>query len=266
MTLVVSVRVPDGVVVGADSLATLKVSGQGRAKTTATCPNCGHEHDIEAVFDLPPGMGTLSTLPYSLKLVPMFGQVAVATSGSGMIGGRTVFSLLVEFQEDYEFKDLQALADDLGGWLLKRLADSMDVTQIGKDQRALGFQASGYDKGEPKTHIVSIGREVKREDLEGFGVTVSGETAVIKQLWQLRELHPQMGSAYQTWSVLDAAEYIRFAINTTASFQRFLTMVPTVGGDVDVALVTRDGNFRWIDKKPLVDLLLPRTGGAKGDE
>jgi hypothetical protein len=47
VTLVVSVRVPDGIVVAADSLATLSVEAQAIAAGTVACPACGQQHDVQ---------------------------------------------------------------------------------------------------------------------------------------------------------------------------------------------------------------------------
>ncbi len=260
MTLVVSVRVPDGVVVGADSLATLAVAAQGKVVGKSICPHCNTEHDVEVDINLPPGMGTLSTMPYSLKLVPMVRHTAVATYGLSMIGDRTVFSLLSEYQRRGGEQTTREVAQGLGEMVHEHLGTTTDLATIPEGASVLGFHASGYENERGTTFVVNVGRTVNIEEYGELGATVSGEGQVLTQLWQLSQVHPQMGSAHQAWSVLDAADYVRFAISTTASFQRFATMIPNVGGDIDIALVTPQGKFSWIQKKPLVDLLL-REGG-----
>ena len=47
----------------------------------------------------------------------------------------------------------------------------------------------------------------------------------------------------------DAIDYAIFLIRTTIDYQRFATMVPTVGGDIDVAIITHHGGFQWIQEK-----------------
>ncbi|MCH7659708.1 MAG: hypothetical protein IH933_03720 [Euryarchaeota archaeon] len=263
MTLVVSARVPDGVVIGADSLATLSVQGKGTALTSAKCPECGHEHDVQIEVELPQGLGTLSTLPYSLKLLPLHGRLAIGHHGSAMIGSRTIFSLLLEYERENKPASLRDTAQGLAEWLHGQLAETMNVNDIPEGKSALGFQAVGYENGEPKTFVGRVGRKPAIDEKLEFGVTVSGETALVTKLWELPRQHSQMSSAYNAWSVLDAADYIKFLISTTANFQRFVTMVPTVGGDIDIGLITPHGNFSWITKKPLVDLLLPEQKGGE---
>ena len=58
-----------------------------------------------------------------------------------------------------------------------------------------------------------------------------------------------------TITVQDAIDYAEFAINSTAAYQRFSMMIPTVGGDVDVALVTAYTGFKWIKYKELTKIL-----------
>ena len=254
MTLLVSVRVPDGIIVGADSLATISVSRQEKAVRKITCPECGHEHDVEVKFQLPSGG---STLPYALKLIPMFERVAVATTGSYIIGAKTTFSLLAEFEAEHQFKSIPKLAKALGAWFHQRLRDAgVKTDEVAEGREIMGFQVSGYEEDGAKTISVKIGKNVTFDEYVDFGVTISGETAVVKQLWQLQRDRPQIGSAYQTWSVLDAVEYVKFAISTTAALQRFSMIAPSVGGDIDIALLTPQRHFRWIQKKPLVDLML----------
>lgn len=262
MTLVVSARVPDGIVVGADSLATLAVQGQPIIRSTVQCPHCGKEHEVELPVQLPPGMGTISTLPYALKLIPIRGRYALAAFGSSLIGNKTIFSLIMAYQRDNKENVLPEYAQSLGRWLHEQLAHTIDVAGLPEDASALGFQLSGYDQGQPKTVTVNIGRTVSSVENVDLGVTVSGETSAVAKMWELGQTYQQMRSAYQAWSVLDAADYVRFLISFTADVQRFGMMVPNVGGDIDLALVTQD-RFTWIQKKPLADLLL---GGADSDE
>jgi len=261
MTLVVTTRVPDGIVVAADSLATLPMTMEGTAKGPTVCPHCGQQHEVEIPVKLPTITGTLATLPYALKVIPMYKRYALAAFGASIIGTRTIFSLVREFEREHqEPAAVKNLPQDLGNYLFEHLTKAMDVKTIPKGGRALGFHLSGYEQASPLTFITSIGRDVGIEEYGDFGVTVSGETGIVTKLWELKQTHPQMGSAYQAWSVLDAVDYAKFLISTTSNFQRFATMVPNVGGDIDIVLVTPQ-RFSWVQRKPLVDLLLQQEGG-----
>jgi 20S proteasome alpha/beta subunit len=74
---------------------------------------------------------------------------------------------------------------------------------------------------------------------------------------QLRGLEYQI--SWGTMTLQDAIDFCTLAIRTTEAIQRFSDGVamdpgdiPGVGGDVDVAVITRDKGFVWVKKKNLV--------------
>lgn len=52
-----------------------------------------------------------------------------------------------------------------------------------------------------------------------------------------------------TMPVQDAIELAEFLTDTTKSFYRFHPVADTVGGDTDIAVVTRYEGFKWIKRK-----------------
>jgi hypothetical protein len=79
---------------------------------------------------------------------------------------------------------------------------------------------------------------------------ISGVDDVVKILWQNNTV-----ANYPAFSLQDAVDYAKFLIRTTADWQRFLGKFPTVGGDIDVALITNQAGFRWLEQKPLYRML-----------
>lgn len=49
--------------------------------------------------------------------------------------------------------------------------------------------------------------------------------------------------------VQDAIDLARFLVDTTKSFYRFLPGANIVGGETDIAVVTRHEGFKWICRK-----------------
>lgn len=77
---------------------------------------------------------------------------------------------------------------------------------------------------------------------------VTGDLSVVGLLWA----NPQGANAnFGAFSLQDAIDYSKFLIRTTADFQRFSGNMPTVGGEIDIALVTNHRGFRWIAQKEL---------------
>ena len=257
VTLIASTRVPDGIIIAADSVSSIMAMGRAlSAKGTTKCPHCGQEHEFSAPIQLPMGPGVTSTLPYSQKLQSLWARYGVGTHGSGVLGNRSVFAIIQEFEHlCQDTDDVEGVADALASHLQSELAKMPDIDKIPDDAYALGFQIVGYKEGNPLTFSVHVGKKRQIKDWGGFGTTVSGNTFVAKKLWELKGLGPQMEQPYPAWSIQDAADYCEFLIETTAKYQRFANVIPTVGGDIDIGLVLPGNRFKWIKRKKLSTIL-----------
>jgi len=259
MTLIVSTKVPDGIVIAADSVATITAAQQFSAKGKTKCPHCGHDYDFDAPVQIPVGPGVTSTLPYSQKLQDIWAKYGVGTWGSSLIGERTVFAVIRAFQRDREAdnnKSLTEIAGMLGDYLHTEIKKHLNVSTIPEGHAALGFQIVGYEDPTPLTISVDIGRKPIARPWKGFGTVVSGDTVVATKLWELKGLGPAMQQPYHAWSLQDAADYCDFLIQTTATYQRFANVIPTVGGEIDIAFVSLDNRFKWIRCKTLASMLI----------
>lgn len=261
MTLVVSVRVPDGIVIAADSLATLQAQGQTSASIEISCPNCQHKHTVDVDVPIPTEFGTVSTMPFAQKVIPLFGRFGIGAFGSSLIGEVSVFSLIRAFERennsDADKLEPIATAENLATYLQDKLRGIVDLDKTPDNSYALGFQLIGYDSsGVQHTVAMQIGKDIKLEDFSAHGTSVNGDIVIVQQLWDLSKDDPRFGSLYTAWSVQHAADYARFLISTTADLQRFTATIPKVGGDIDVGLVTPEGRYSWVDRKPLTDLLM----------
>ena len=257
MTLIVSTRVPDGIVIAADSVSSISAMGKLSAKGKTKCPHCGQEHEFSAPIDIPLGPGITSTLPYSQKLQPLWDKYGVGTHGTGVIGGKSVFAIIREFEQHRNGReDLKTVADGLAKHLQSELKKMPDFDKVPDDMYALGFQIVGYKDGNPLTFTIDVGKKIQVKDWGNFGTTVSGNTFVATKLWELKGLGPQLQQPYQAWSIQDAADYCEFLIETTAKYQRFANVIPTVGGEIDIGLVLLENRFKWIRKKKLASILL----------
>ena len=73
------------------------------------------------------------------------------------------------------------------------------------------------------------------------------------QLCKQIGLEPVIGAL----SLQDAVDYAEFLIQSTMGVQRFANMIPTVGGEIDIALITNYTHFRWIKAKSLARMIEP---------
>ena len=256
MTLIASVRVPDGIAIAADSISTISAGQKISAKGKTTCPHCGKEHDFDAPIQLPVGPGISSTLPYAQKLQHLWRKYGVGSFGSSLVGNRTIFSIIRAFEQEYQGEKENSprkIADILGKYLQDEISKGVDISTIPKNAFVLGFQIVGYDDSQPWTFSVNIGKEIKVNEWSGFGTSVSGDTSVARKLWELKDMG--IVQPYAAWSLQDAIDYCTFLIETTAQYQRFANVIPTVGGEIDIGYVLPQNIFRWVKSKPLASML-----------
>lgn len=260
MTLIVSLRIPDGIVIAGDSLATVVGQGQLEATIDVTCPQCNHRHEIESRFPMPPISAT--TFSYAQKVFPFARRFGVGTFGSGLIEGKSIYFALRLFEQklkknendDLSSKGVTEVSLMIGNEIHSLLKAQLEIENtsleaLPSDQFPLGFHVVGYDDTEPKTVEVYIGRSVHHNVIEQLGCTVSGSREIVMAIWELYKKHPESQPPYQVFSLQDAIDYAEFLIRTTIAHQRFSQTIPTVGGDIDIALVTPFDEFQWIRQK-----------------
>lgn len=260
MSLIVSLRIPDGLVIAADSLATMQSQIQVAASVASQCPKCNQPIELKDL-NLPPIPVASSTRSFSQKLISFQRRYGVGTTGMGAVNNRTIYHHIksIEHRHDKEFNGL----DDVGSLFaeyfhaeLKKQIPNLD--QAPENYAPLGLQVVGYDGDEAKTLKVDIGKNVKSTPYTGIGCTVSGDTKLVTQLWSLAKEDPRQHAVYKNFSLQDAIDYAEFLIKTTAAYQRFANLLPSVGGDIDIALITPYKDFTWIQSKRLTRILEPQ--------
>lgn len=261
MTLVVSLRVPDGVVLATDSLQTTQVVIQpGVTGFKVKNPSTGEDIPLQNI-NLPPIMMPTSTSSYAQKLFSFKEKFGVATWGSAIINNRTVYNHIknLELNTQNEIHSVSEAARILMDYFTLQLHDQLncDGKILRKGQIVMGFQVVGYETQNDlfgHTIDVAIGESPISKMIDGIGCTVSGDTEVVRKIWEIGK-GTNRSPNYPAFSLKDAVDYVEFLINTTADFQRFANMIPTVGGSVDIALITNYSNFTWIKYKDLTKIL-----------
>jgi hypothetical protein len=262
MTLVVSLRVPDGVVLAADSLQTTQGTLiPGLKDLTFIAPKSGEVVKIDDL-KLPPIVIPTSTSSYAQKLFPFKEKFGVATFGNGIVNQRTMYNHFknLENQVKTNVDSISSAATIIKNYFANEVKQELDANpnkDLPKDAYLFGFQLVGYESPEEKLGKaieLLFGKETRLNNIDGIGCSVSGDMVLVNKLWELQKAeHMQIN--FGTFSLQDAIDYAEFLINTTASFQRFVNMIPTVGGAVDIALITNYSKFKWIKYKELTKIL-----------
>jgi len=257
MTLTVVVRVPDGIVIAADSLASLTSALTPQAEVAGKCPKCNEDIKLEQLtlpsINIPSGGSR-----YAQKLFKIGKRnIGVAIYGMPFLDGRTVESHMREFEKTRIVgeESVEELAIKLKDFFLAIITRHFgDLSKLADGTLVTGFQVVGYDREDAKigkTYTVNIGKEAKIEatHIAGYGATTGGDGRVVAKLWKEDPTIAIAKPNYQFLNLQDAIDYAVFLIRTTIDYQRFATMVPVVGGAIDVAIITHYDGFKWIQHK-----------------
>lgn len=259
MSLVVSLRVPDGIVAAADSLSTAQNLVQVELESSPGNPGAaGAASEIQ----VPPIPVLFPASSFTQKLIPLGRYWAVSSYGQGIINNKSTYYHLQQFEQDIgdggtPEETAERLKDFFESELAKEHPGYRD--EAPPDWKPIAFHVNGYEgEGEALqavTYEVFVGRESEILRIESMGCTIGGEMAVVQQMWAMGEQDQRFQFQYGLMSLQDAVDLCEFYINTTAAFQRFTNHIPTVGGDVDVALITPFHGFQWLKRKSIMEVL-----------
>ena len=257
MTIAITVKVNDGVVLASDSATSLFLG--------ANLYN--QYYNADKVFNLKKGH-----------------PVGALTWGAGNVGVNSISTLIKDFRKDLSLDSsytISGVANDLREFLLEAQTEAYgDNTD---NLPKMGLRIAGYSKGaelaEEWEFILGEGEKgasevIVRRSPEQVGLTWSGEPEAIQRLvlgWSprialaLREMEvpedqlPQVLEAFlqkteesivtPAMPISDAIDLADFVVNLTTQFSRFRPGPQTVGGPTDIAAITRHEGFKWIKRK-----------------
>lgn len=277
MTVAVSLKVQDGLVLAADSASTL----------LAPQPD-----GSSAVVNVYPNANKIVNLYKGLPL-------GVMTWGSGSIGGLSVASICKDLREmfvgampgpegedwklDPEDFTVEAVASRVRGYTHSLYCEAFGSWS---EPPALGMIVAGYSRGshhaeEYKIEMSSEGCDDPSlvRPVEQCGYTVAGQPNAVSRL--VNGVDPMLGavladrlgvSKEQVPSAVaiigealaaplvqdampfqDALDLAEFFVDLTVRYTRFMPGPATVGGPIEVAGITKHEGFKWIKRKHYYD-------------
>jgi hypothetical protein len=269
VTLTVVFKGPEGIALAVDSRVTL----------TATNPQTGEQ--INSYFDNATKLLSLAGNS----------QVGIVTFGTGAItlGGqpRTAHGFIPEFEERLSktFKTpptVEQVAKELGTFFGQQWTHAGMPTTIGGQPVApMGFFVAGYDDGAAYGRVYEVSVPNAPVPVEqnpnDFGVSLGGQHEFTGRLLSgfdprvvdlakdqlglgakptadlLARLKADLGLPipYQFLPLQDCVDLAEFLVDMTATVQKWTLGVRGVGGDVDVATITRTEGFRAIRLKKI---------------
>lgn len=264
MSIVASIKVYDGIVLGADSLSQL----------TGTTPSGEIQY--------------IQTFQHAQKLFEVEKHpIGILTYGIATIGNRSIESYIIDFKNslvtEIDSGRVQPTVQSITEFLLQSLLTPYNeaYSNIPENQRSpeLGVFVAGYSEGEPlgdewefAIPRISQARRVERPG-SGYGASWRGISIPFSRLYNgidprvwnvlqaqnvpqetidaLRNVVKQFQSpiAFDGMPVQDAINFCEFILSTTVDMATFEVGVPTCGFPLDIAAITRTGGFNWVNKK-----------------
>lgn len=284
MSIVVSVRVGEGLVVATDSASTVGVEGPEG------------QQGVGKVFN------------HATKLIQLRNYpIAVANWGASKIGERIIASLVEEYANSRP--PLATVQESEGELSVKEEAEGLrdffrdfyegvypDWEQRDQVPGGVGVLVGGYsgDAFFPEEYLFNIPqgqfqrlRPPKEDGSQDYGANWYGATDAIVRLHFgrdegvleiLQQLDVEPQKIAQTEQIVkcqlqypvpfagmplqDAVDYAIYLVSVTIGRYRFVVGAEICGGPIDVATITRDRGFQWVKRKELA----VRAGGLPSDE
>ncbi len=264
MTICVSVRTPEGLVLAADSMVSLE--------GTVNTPQ-GSQTGIFQTFEFANKVMQLKDYP-----------IGVMSWGMASISNRSIQSLIMEFEYDYKsLKDNKTYTvKNIANDLLTELKAKYDTAYPTSGQQPLlGLYIGGYSSRQffsdqytyefPKSTDWAVVRKNKPDGNPDFGANWYGQTGTLIRLIKgydlvsLDELikrgadkaiiqqwvndnASEMRLIFDGMPIQDAVDFADYAVQVTIGAFRFMAGPPLCGGNIDIAVIT-PAAFHWAKRK-----------------
>jgi len=242
MSLVVTTCVPEGIILASDSRQTLTLEVKKGDGSLLDKLNIVNSDFVNKTF--------------ALKEY----EIGINTFGRDLIKGIPTASYIRQFEETLLKKDnIESITKKLLDYF-KKIDSDADI----------GFHLAGYLKesevitkkevSNPHIYLVNIKKNIlerKNVNSKGeilFGANWGGEHDIIAGLLKFGDPNA-LKIAWEAMNLQDAIDFSTFSISTTINTMRFQARAKTVGGPIDVLLITPE-EVRWVQKKEF-------HGGAK---
>jgi len=266
MSIVVAVKVPEGLVLAADSASTLEITQGDRTGVAMIYSNA---NKLMQLKDYP---------------------VGVATWGAGTLGARTVISFVEEFENELgsyrrvkNEVSVEGIARKLKDFLLQQFAKQGLDRPPEPQQPKIGILVGGYSAGQFfSEHFVfnvpqgefTDARPNLSSGQPDFGANWYGATDAIVRLHFGRDEHvldilKRLGIAddvvsrameimkteiqypvpFNAMPLRDAIAYADYVVSVVIGRFRFVIGAPLCGGPVDIAAIKKKEGFNWVKRK-----------------
>lgn len=239
MSFIASVYVPEAIVMASDSRQSAMIAKKEKDKKVGQPIQITSSDSADKTFLLKEQ------------------NVGISFAGETMLGGINTESHIKRFLEEKIVKsdDVVTIADKILKYFKGKFPTANTTIHV------CGYKKEGK-VSEPYVFVIHVGRNEKtRKNLSSkkkidYGVTWAGEGDIIARLLLAplpkqnnpKEAIPPVPVMYPAMTPQDAVDFAIYLIRTTIETIRFQARPKTVGGPIDVLLLTPEKS-RWIRNK-----------------
>lgn len=257
MSIIASVKVHDGIALGADSAS--QIFGKDPQGQVGVIKAFQNAQKLYQIGELPIGVGTY---------------------GIGNLGPRSIGSFILEFGQDIKLHDsVERVAIELYKFILTEY-DSVYGNIAPESKPELGFLVGGYSSNQPLAEeweftIPKDAAPKKVRESNRFGASWRGISLPFTRLHRgvdprlLPELKKagiqdetldqiktvangmSMPVVFDGMPLQDALDFLSFILRTTIDVSRFEPGQPACGGPLTTAVITKGKGFQWISEPKL---------------
>ncbi|MDR1818789.1 MAG: hypothetical protein LBR15_00890 [Methanobrevibacter sp.] len=263
MTIAVIMQVNDGLVLATDSASTI----------VATDAN-GNNSAAHVYFNADKIFNLIKGLP-----------VGCMTWGNGSIGNASISTIVKDFRNYYYEKNKSEI--DNGRIEIEKISQSFkDFTEKKiKDANGsidlIGFVIAGYSKDKSDPEIFQLEfikdrirgpKQINKKDpvaiswygdIEMTSRLILGMSTRMPQLLKdaglsneksneivhLIQKNMQLPIGAPAMPIQDAIDFIEFLVNFNCEMSKFMPGAQTIGGPIDLAVITKHESFKWVYRK-----------------
>ena len=235
MSFIIAIYVGEGIVLASDSRTTYNTTINNKDGSTTIQLGTHFTDTAYKTFCTPKGVG-------------------ISTCGNASINGIPIASFIERFIDTNQDLDVIGIKDNIVTYF-NTICPDLDTV----------FFVAGYSVAEGKAEkqklyrITTIDKKIEEIDTEKSGAIWDGETNVMSRILSTLYLkkengnyiqHSQYNVLWNYFTLQDAIDFARYAVQTTIDTMKFQERVKTVGGPVDI-LVIKPQNSVWICRKQL---------------
>ncbi len=238
MSFIVAIYVREGLVLASDSRTTLNQVYQ--------VDNVNHHHIAVGISDT------------AYKTFVTAGNVGISTYGTSIINGAPIAGLISDFIE--ERTDAATTPEEVANLIHQHFKTNFEQP-LHTGFLIAGYKGKGNEREQQLWDIwVPAEAPLRQNDPAQQGLSWRGETDVLTRLIQPTLMKNNQTGEYNPlpyfqiewgfFSLQDAIDFAVYAIESTIELMRFQPRTQTVGGPVDVLVITPEG-AKWVHRKKL---------------